>query len=180
MGELDRFLAAGARASHVSIAQCHAARLEVVAVGAGGDLSVGLLAGQPHLQVEALARREARVASAQQHSAVRQRQGLQQTLRVASEQLVLLVGGLRSADLDQLHLVELVLPQHAASVSAVRAHFSSKRGAQTHHADRQIRASEQLPAEEVGDGHLCGRDEEGVVAAHFVILQPKQLFLELG
>src|SRR2546426_507551 len=86
-----------------------AAGLEILEVGAGGDLPEGLLAREPDLQIVRLGRGKAHVASGQADHPVVQSQTLQDRLGVACERFQLVVGALRPSELHDLHLVELVL-----------------------------------------------------------------------
>ena len=56
-------------------------RLEGLEVGARRDLAIRILRGQPHFEVVGLRAREAHVAGAEQHRAVRERQALQELAR---------------------------------------------------------------------------------------------------
>ena len=75
---------AGAAGAELDV---RAARLERLGVAAGRDLAIRLLARQPHLDVVGLRRREAHVAGAQQHRAVRQLEPLQHFLGVRASAL---------------------------------------------------------------------------------------------
>src|SRR5712671_5884953 len=83
-------------------ARAHAAGLVLTAVRAARNLAIGVLAGQPDLDVEGLARGRAHVAAAQHDRAERQAEALQHLLGAGGHALVLLVGLLRRGDADQL------------------------------------------------------------------------------
>ena len=160
------FIPGSGRRLDDSISERHASGLEVAAVGDGGYLAVGLLAGQPDLEVVADARREADVAAAEEHAAVGQLQGLEQRLGVSHHGLVLLARALRGNDLHELDLVELVLPQQTAGVSAVRARLGAEGRRVAHVFDGQLLGVEELVAVQVRDRDLGRGDEEGVLARH--------------
>src|SRR5574337_1124678 len=86
----------------VADTRLQATRLEILAVGAAGNLPVSLLAGQPHLEVVGLGRTEAHVAGAQQQLAVWQAESLQHFLGVADHLLQLQVRVLGTRDLHHL------------------------------------------------------------------------------
>ena len=98
-----------------------AAGLKVGAVGAGRDLPVAVLAGQPDFDVIGLGRGKAQVCCAERNHTVGQFQKLQRLFGVGEQAFQLGKGLLRRADLDQLHLFELVLTDEAAGVLAVGA-----------------------------------------------------------
>src|SRR5579885_664179 len=137
----------------------HAARLEVAAVGAAGDLAIGALTGQPNLDVIGLTRGEAHVARAQQHHAVGEPEALQDLLGAVRHPLVLLGGAVGMCDRDQLDLVELVLPDHAASVLAGGARLGAKARRPRGEAQRQLLLLEDLVGHQIGERHLRRRNE---------------------
>src|SRR6185437_9937385 len=51
-------------------ARLHAAGLELAAIGAARYLAIGVLPGQPDLEIISLARGEAHIAGAEQHDAI--------------------------------------------------------------------------------------------------------------
>src|SRR5579862_3785369 len=143
----------------VPVSRHHPARLEALEVRAGRDLAIGVLPGKPHLDVVRLRRREARVARAEQHGAVRQLELPQDRLGVRGERLVGRGGILGLHDLHDLHLVELVHADDAARVLAVAAGFGTEARAVRGVAQRQVlRIDDRIP-HEVRDGILRGRDE---------------------
>ncbi len=65
-------------------------------------------------------------------------------------------------ELHELHLVELVLPDQAADVAAVRAGLGPEAGRAGAVAERQAVLAQDLVAVQVGDRHLGGRYQEEV------------------
>ena len=142
-----------------AVADVGAAGLEALEVGAGADLAVELLAGEPDLEVVGLGGGEAHVAGAEEHAAVGQAEGFEDGLGVAGELFVVGVGVFGAGELDQLDLLELVLADHAADVFAVAAGFGAEAGGVGAEGDGELGLVEGLVAEEVGDGDLGGGDE---------------------
>src|SRR6516165_4312969 len=110
----------GLAALRVAPACLHAPCLEGLEIAARGDLTIALLRGQPRLEVISLGAAEPNVAGAQRHFTVPDRKTLQHRLGVRSEFLERRIGIGRAYDLHQLHLVELVIADHAARVLARR------------------------------------------------------------
>ena len=140
-----------------------AARLEVVAHRAAGDLAVGAGAGQPHFQVKGAGGGEAHVPSAEIDAAVGQLEGFQHGFGVGGD---LLVGGgrlLGCAEPIQLHLVELVQADQAAGVAAVAAGFAAEAGGIGGVAQGKLLGGDQFIAMQRSDGHLGGGGEPEVV-----------------
>src|SRR6185437_15545580 len=107
-------------------ARIHAPRLILAAIGAAGDLAIGVLAGQPDLDVIGLARGCAHIAGAEQHHAIRKVEPLQHLLGALRHALMLGARLVRMSDRHQLHLVELVLADHAARVLAGGARLGAE------------------------------------------------------
>src|SRR3546814_1822627 len=103
---------------------CSSDLLEIAAVGTARNLAIGALAGQPHLQVIGLARREAHVARAEQHPAIGQAERFEDRLGGARLAFEFGVGVLGADDRDQLDLPELVLADIAARVARSEEHTS--------------------------------------------------------
>ncbi|MCW0417619.1 hypothetical protein NB689_003373 [Xanthomonas sacchari] len=160
----------------VAPARLHAPRLEVAAVGAGGDLAIGLLRRQPDFQVVGLAGREAHVAGAQQHLAVRQAKRLQHHFGAAGHAFVFGGAVLRAAHADQFHLLELVLADHAAGVAAAAAGLGAEAQRVRSHAQRQALGLDDLVAHQVGQRDFRGGDQ---IALLFAQRGGEHVFLEL-
>ena len=110
----------------------HAAGLEALEAGAGGNLAVGVLGRQPDFQVVGLGGEK---PMSPEHSTIL-RYGSSSFCRMASAWPVSSSGHPRLfglLDADQLDLVELVLADHAAGVLAVAAGFGAeaRRGQRT-------------------------------------------------
>ena len=112
-----------------------------------------------------LGRREAHVARAQQHRAVRQAEAHQHLLGVPRQRLELVVGPLGRRELDELDLVELVLPDQAAHVGAVRSRLAAEARRVGGVTQRQLAAVEDLVAMQVGQRHLGRRHQIQVPVA---------------
>ena len=69
-----------------------------------------------------------------------------------------------SHHLDELHLVELVLPEEAARVAPARARLRAEARRGGHVRDGQLCLIQDLVRVQVGEGHLRGRDEEAAAA----------------
>mmetsp|Transcript_35668 Transcript_35668/g.82597 ORF Transcript_35668/g.82597 Transcript_35668/m.82597 type:complete len:239 (+) Transcript_35668:338-1054(+) len=150
-----------------------------MAVGDGTDLAVGLLARQPHFKIIADTRREPQVARAELHTAIGQPKRLEELLGVARCFLVLGRRGLRRGDLDHFALRELVLAHEAARVAAVRACLCPEAWGECGDGDGQRFLVEDAALEQVGQRHLCGRNEEPILAVHEMV-DLEQVVLELG
>ncbi len=155
-------------------AQAGAAGLEVLAVRAGGDLAVGVLSGQPDLEVVGLGRRETHVAGREADHAIGDLEPLEHAAGAGDHPLELVVARLGRREVHQLDLVELVLADQPAHVLAVRSGLAAEAGREGAVADRQRRLVEDLVAMQVGHRHLGGRDQVVVGA-----LQPEEVRLEL-
>ncbi len=77
------------------------------------------------------------------------------------------------------YLVELVLSQQPPRVLAAVAHLRAEGGCVRHEIDGQLRVLDDLLPEEVGQRHLRGGDQKGVVARDGVV-DLEQVVLELG
>src|SRR5207253_10819010 len=93
--------------------------LERLEVAAGRDFSERALSGKPGFDIVCFGRSEAQVPGAQGHDAVVQVQSFENLLGVSRKTLQVVVGAFRTAEHDQLDLVELVLPDEAAGVLPV-------------------------------------------------------------
>ena len=81
----------------------------------------------------------------------------------------------RPHDVHDLHLVELMLADHAARVLAGRARFRSEAWRVRHELQRQLLRRHDLLAHEIGDRHFRRRNEMEVALA----LDGEQVLLEL-
>src|SRR5580698_3742339 len=102
--------------SNGTIADICPAGLERLEIGTGRDLPIELLPRQPHLEVICFSRRKSHIPCAKQHSSIRETKALQDGLSMAGQAFVFCTGVLRSCKLDQLHLLKLVLTDHAADI----------------------------------------------------------------
>ncbi|CRD57893.1 hypothetical protein BN126330174 [Stenotrophomonas thermophila] len=163
----------------VAPARLHAAGLEITTVRARGNLAVGFLRRQPDFQVVGLDGREAHVAGAQQHLAVRQAQLFQHHFSAAGHALVFGIALFRATDRDQLDLLELVLADHAAHVAPAAAGLGTEAHRVGGHAQRQALGIDDLVAHDVGQRHFRGRDQVARGIAHGgleqVVLELRQL-----
>src|SRR2546425_5008866 len=134
-------------------------RLEVAERRARADLAVGVLAGQPHLEVVRLLGTYPQVRRAEGHDAMVQSEPLQWRLRVANQLLQGRVRVLRTLEPDQLDLVELVLPDDPLRVLAVAARFAAEARRERGVLQWELGALEDLVAMIVRHRHFCGGDE---------------------
>ena len=93
------------------------------------------------------------------------------------EPLELLAGRLRRCVPHELHLVELMGPEHAARVLSRRTGFAPETLRVCHEAHRERRCLEHLVAVQVRDRHFGRRDEKEVLVLHGVrvVLELRQL-----
>src|SRR2546425_6027997 len=131
-------------------------RLEVAERRARADLAVGVLAGQPHLEVVRLLGTEPQVRRAEGHDAMVQSEPLQWRLRVANQLLQGRVRVLRTLEPDQLDLVELVLPDDPLRVLAVAARLAAEARRERGVLQWELGALEDLVAMIVRHRHFCG------------------------
>src|SRR6185503_15042282 len=155
-------------------ARLHAARLERFEVGARRNLAVRVLRRQPDFEVVGLGRGEADVAGAKRDHAIGKLEALEDRLGVPGELLQALVGALGGNDLHQLHLVELVVADHAASVLARRARLGAEARRMAGELERQLLGRQDLLAREIRDRVLGGRQQVEVAP-----LDLEQILLEL-
>ena len=163
-----------------------AAGLEGFEVGAGGDLAVEVLSGEPDFEVVGFGGGEAHVAGAEKHAAIREVEFFQDDFGVTGEGFVLFVRVFRPDEFYELYSLELMLADHAADVLAVGAGFATEAGSVGAEGDRELGLFEGLVAVEIGDGDLGGGDEPvvvvlvdaGLVGAFVVAV--KEVFGELG
>src|SRR5437868_1396415 len=134
-------------------------RLEVAERRARADLAVGVLPGQPHLEVVRLLGTEPQVRRAEGHDAMVQSEPLQRLLRVANQLFQGRVRVLRTLEPHQLDLVELVLPDDPLRVLAVAARLAAEARREGGVLQREPGALEDLVAMIVRYRHFCGGDE---------------------
>src|SRR5262249_37155680 len=106
------------------IANLRTPRLVITEVRAARDLAIEVLAREPHLEVVCLLRRGGEVTGAERDDAVVQLEAAQDLLGMASQELVLLGRRFGRRESDELHLVELVLPNETLDVLAMAAGFA--------------------------------------------------------
>ena len=168
-------MAVGALAAPGLEADVRTAGLEIDAVGAGGDLAVGVLGGQPDFQVIGLGGTEAHVARTQGDDAVGQLQLFQQGAGMAHHDLQLVEAVIRMGEAHHLHLGELVQADQAARVLAGGAGLGTEAGRGGTVGAGQVGLVQHLAGVDVGQGHLGGGDEVVVPGGHL-----EEVFLELG
>ena len=143
-------------------ARAHAPCLEIAADGAGGDLAIGLLAGQPGLDIVGLLRGKAHITRAQGHDAIGNVELSHHRLGAGEHALVLVARCLRRGDRDELAFPELVLAQHAARIAPRRAGFRPEARRQRGESKRQFFLGEDRFAHEIGERDLGGGDEPAI------------------
>src|SRR3989449_2535970 len=176
---VERVAVLGAAAGGGAVADLGPARLERRAVRARRDLAVLPLPGQPDLHVVALRRLEPHIAGAVEHHPIGELEALEPLLGVPDHGLQLVVRLRGRRDLPQLDLVELVLPDHALHVLAVRPRLAAVARRERHVAAGERRLGEDLTRVERRHGDLGGGDH--VERAALVGLERlEDLLLELG
>src|SRR5215831_172797 len=153
MDELRLAASAGAK-----LETC-ATSLKRLRVAARRDLSIGLLARQPHLEVVRFGRSKTHVAGAQEHAPERKLQAFQHFLGIRAERLQLVVRLLGRRQLHQFDLVELMLTDQATDVLSVRPRLAAKTRRVRRVTDGQIAAVENFAAMQVCQWYLCGRNQ---------------------
>jgi hypothetical protein len=113
----------GLAAARRTIAGVHAPGLEIATGGDRGDLAIGVLPGQPGLDVVGAPCAEAHVTHAQHDRAVGNAKTLKDALGAAEHAFLLFVRLIGMGDRHHLDLLELVLAEHAGGVAACRARF---------------------------------------------------------
>ena len=123
-------------------------------------LAVAALSRQPDLQVIGLGSGKADIAAAPGHDPIGEFQQLQNLFRIGSK-LLKLGRRLRGmGELDQFHLVELVLPDQSTGILAVRTGFAPETGGIGGVTDRQVGTLEDLVAVDISHRYLGRGDEE--------------------
>ena len=145
----------------------HAARLEIPDVGAGRDLTIGILRRHPHFQIVGFACAEAHITRAQSHFTIRQTQQLQHFLSVAGHLFQRRHGIFRTYNLHHLDFVELVHTYQTAGIAAVRSGFRAEARRMRGHFDRQIVFINDFIANQVGQRNFRRRDQRVVAAVGF-------------
>ena len=175
----------------------HPPGLEGLGIGNGRDLPIGRLPRQPHLQVIGLGGRKAHVTRAQGHHPIRQLQRLQDGFGMAHHRFQRRVGVLGTRHLHHFHLVELVLADHPARITAIRACLGAEARRMRSQPQRQRLARQDLARHQVRQRHLAGRNQvhrgrhrltrsllpglcPGRRSLVTQLLHPEQVFLELG
>src|SRR5579863_9299987 len=101
-------------------------RLERLAVGAGRNFTELIATRQPNLEVVGLRRSKPHVAGAKQHRAVMQPELLEDRLRIPDQCFVFLIALVGMRELEQLHLLKLMLAKDAARIFPGRARLGAK------------------------------------------------------
>src|ERR1051326_7063184 len=107
-----------------SIPNVGATGLKITKVTAGRYFPVRVLAGKPHLNVVALGYGKSGIAGTVDDHAIRQTQTPQNLFRIVRQRFEFTRRIFRTAELDQFHLVELVLTKHATDVLPVGPSFA--------------------------------------------------------
>lgn len=96
----------------------HAAGLKIATDGNRADLAVGVLAGQPDLQIMGFCGAKAHIAGAKHHSAIGKPQFFKDIFGAAGHAVMFRHRGFGGGDRHHLHLLELVLAQHPGGILA--------------------------------------------------------------
>ncbi len=102
-----------------------------------------------------------------------QAEHLQDFFGIGQQRLEFGKRGFRRGELDQFHLVELMLPDEASGVAPVRAGLGAETGGIGGVFDRQLPLFQRLVAVDVGNRHFGGRDQ-----IEIPVLDLEQVFLE--
>ena len=137
--------------------------LVILTVAARADFAVTVLGRKPDFDVVGLRSGVADVSRREDHDPVRKRQKLEDPLGGTEQKLQLLVALLRDAELHQLDLVELVLPEHPPHVAPVRARLPAKTGRVRDVMERKIALLQDLAGVQIGQRDLRGRDQPQIV-----------------
>ena len=141
-----------------AVAGVHAPRLEIAAHRAGRDLAIGVLAGQPDLDVVGLLRGEAHVAGAQHHGAVGEPEALQHLLGAAvirSCSAIACSGVVIETSSILLNWCWRIIPRVSRPAEPAS---ERKQGVKRGEAMRQCLFVEDVVAHEIGERHLGRRD----------------------
>src|SRR5205823_2276802 len=123
------------------------------------NLPIRLLAGKPHFQIVGLRRGKSEITCTQLQPAKRKLEPLQYFFRVPGQRLQLRIRLLRRRQLDELHFVELVLPNLASDILSVRSGFASETRGVCGVTNRQVPAIENLAAMKVCERHFSRWDQ---------------------
>ncbi len=99
---------------------------------------------------------------AKNHRPVWQTELLEDLLGIRRERLKFVVALLRSRELDEFHLLKLMLADDAAHVAAIRTRFTSEARRIRREPERKLVAIDRLVAEQVRDGNLGRRSQPEV------------------
>src|SRR3989344_3645800 len=102
----------------LAIAGLRSSRLEIGAVGDGGDLVVAALSGEPHFDVDRFGSRKRHIACCEKHVAVVKTQPLQNFFRSGEHLFENARAVMRLGKAKELHSVELVSADEAALLRA--------------------------------------------------------------
>ena len=156
-------------------AQIGAACLESLKIRAGGYFLILARGGQPDFDVVGLGGAEAHVARAKRDDAVRQLQPLEDFFRIVRQAFEFVVGVFRERELDQLHLLELVLADDAARVLAVGARLAAEAGGPGAMLHGKLLRLQHLVAIEIGHGDFR-RGDQPIIRA----FELEEILFELG
>ena len=94
---------------------------------------------------------------------------LQHTFRVGGQLLVFIVTAVRRGELDQFHLLKLVLPDEATHVAAVGAGLGTEAGRIGTEADGECGFVQGFIAEEIRDWNFGGGDQPMIVVVQIAL-----------
>ena len=137
----------------------HAARLKIAGGGNRADLAIGVLTGQPRLDVKGPPRAKPHVPGAQNDCSVRDFKRFQDRLGTAQHPLLFRVAVVGMRDRNHLDLFELVLAQHAGGVAPGRSGLRAETQRMRRHPDGQRMRLQNIARHRICQRHLRGRHQ---------------------
>ena len=148
----------------------HPPRLKIPRGRDRADLAVGVLTGEPGLDVKGPARAKAHVTGAQDHGAVRHAQTFQHVFGTAQHPLLFVVRLIGVGDRYHLDLLELVLAQHARGVAARAAGFGTEAQGVGGHPAGQGGFFQHVTGDRIGERHFGGGDQPPAVGGLIAVV----------
>ena len=141
-------------------ANLRTASLEILKIGAGAYLHIAAVAGHPDLDIIGLCGAEAEIAGAEAYDTVGKAETLKHAFGVVREFFKLRIAILGLCEFDELDLVELVLTYESPRITARAACLAAEACAVRAVFNGKLIAVKDVSPVQVGNGYLCGRDEE--------------------
>ena len=153
---MDKFRAA---AGTFFTAYLSPAGLVIGKITAGRNFPVGILTGKPHFKIIGFGSRETQVPGTQFHHPVMQVKFFKDGFGVFDQFIKLCGRFLRSAKFDQLHFIELVLPNQSLRVFALRTRLSPEARSVGGITDGQRLLFQNFIAMKISNRNFCSRDK---------------------